>query len=177
MNKFLVAGIAAMVAVSGAANATALVSVDTTDLVYGSFSGSLAKGVTGTAAQLTWRSAGFGWTGNVGLTNGAGEILFDVTTHDDIYTLFAHGSGDARLGTACAGNATVCLVLPSHVPTSLYNAVNTANGGSGICCYGKSDIVVTGSTVPEPAAWTLLIAGFAMTGTALRSRSRNALTA
>lgn len=167
---FRVVYAAAALAVASQASAATLVSVFTTDDVYGSFFGTISNSAVGSAATLQWRSAGYGWAGNIGLTDSGGTILFNITTSGDVYQLFAAGSGNGLVGASCAGNATACLALPNNVWTSLYSTVSSANGGAGICC-GGSDIWVKGTTaVPEPASWALMIAGFGMVGGAMRRR-------
>jgi hypothetical protein len=156
------------------AAAATLVSVDATDQIWGNFSGSIAQGATGGAATLSWKTAGYYWAGNIGLTGSDGKIKFNITTNnDDVYTLFSAGSGNSLIGSTCAGNASGCVTLTSGVPSSLLGAINSVNGGYGICC-GGSDLIVNADvsgSVPEPASWVLLIAGFGLTGAAMRRRA------
>ena len=49
--------------------------------------------------------------------------------------------------------------------------VASFNDPWGANVYGLNELRVEGATVPEPAAWTLMIAGFGMVGVAARRRS------
>jgi hypothetical protein len=157
--------------------AAPVINVETTDQIYGSYSGSVLSGAVGAAATLTWRSAGYYWGGDIGLTDAFGTIVADITTNfDDTYHLYAAGSGFATLGSSCvAGAHTECVAL-SGTAQSLLPEVNALNGGSGICC-GASDIVIVGeaSDVPEPGS--MLLAGTAIAGLLVSSRRRNAAVA
>lgn len=115
-----------------AANATPLDTVNTTDDIYGGFSGSIDSSATGSAAELTWKSAGYYWTGDIDLTTASGKIIADINTNDnDTYTLYGENSGYATIGTDCVdGGGTVCVVA-TGAPQSLYSAVNSVNGGEG----------------------------------------------
>lgn len=125
------------------ANAESLFTVNTTDDIYGPFSGSLTgTPSTGSSSSLTWSSAGYGWGGSIGLTDGSGVIVGIITTaSNDIYVLSTKGGGNPLIGQSCASNATVCVALTPGATQSLYNAVNSVNGGNGICC-GGSDILL-----------------------------------
>ena len=75
-------------------------------------------------------------------------------------------------GVFAGGGATI------HTPLTLAAGSNTLTfrcdgvaQGTGDEAWGIRALTVTGATVPEPAAWALLIAGFVMTGTAVRRRS------
>jgi hypothetical protein len=138
MKKFLVATVLVAVA-SIPANAGPMVTVTTTDNIYGPFSGSIAQGATGAAATLSWHSAGFGWNGSIGLTQN-GLVVADIQTSGDNYVLYAPGSANAAIGNPCTD--TECLAITNNVPTSLYSTISAANGGSGICC-GSSDVPAT----------------------------------
>jgi hypothetical protein len=171
--KVLVPGLVAML--SGPAMAGSLLTVDVTDDIYGDQSVTLwPNGMQ----SVTWMSAGFFWSGNIGLTDDAGIILYDIeTNHDDVYTLFAPPSGYSSIGTPCLASDTfACVVLSG--PTSLYSAINAMNGGSGICC-GGSDLVVTPGpgvdVVPEPASWAMMVGGFGLIGGMMRGRRKTAV--
>jgi hypothetical protein len=176
---------AATLGLGGRASAADLISVNVTDdiyeFVYGNFSGAIDSAATGAAAELSWHSAGFNWTGNIELTDAAGVAAFDIQTNgDDLYTLFAPASGNANIGTICvAGPTRGCVVLTPGVPTSLFGAIGSLNSGLGICCSAGSDIVVTSLAggVPEPAAWALMLAGFGGIGAMIRRRRAQPLPA
>ena len=142
------------------ASASALITVNVTDDVYGSFSGSIQQGATGAAATLSWMSAGYYWAGDIDLTNGAGIINADIrTNNDDTYTLFAPGSGYPTLGSMCVSGGSTACVIATGLPQSLFLDVSAMNGGPGICC-GGSDIVVTdNASIPEPASMSLMVIG------------------
>ena len=160
---------------SAPAIAGSLLTVDVTDDIYGDQSVTLWPNGT---QSVSWYSAGFGWYGNIELTDDAGIVLYDIQTHfDDHYTLFAQPSGDFLIGTPClASETSTCVVLSG--PTSLYGAIASMNGGVGICC-GHSDVVVTPGpgvdVVPEPASWAMMVGGFGLSGGALRNRRHRAV--
>jgi hypothetical protein len=114
-NLFLAA--ACVIAVGVQAKAAPLVTVTTTDDIYGSFSGSIAQGATGADAMLNWSSAGSFWTGSIGLTEN-GIVVADIQTNaDDIYVLYTLGSGDAAIGSPCT--STECVEITNNVQISL----------------------------------------------------------
>ena len=70
------------------------------------------------------------------------------------------------------GEATI------HTPLTLAAGTNTLTfrydgdaQGLGDEAWGIRALTVTGATVPEPAAWALLVAGFGLVGSAVRRRS------
>ena len=171
MKKIILAALAASFAVP--ALAAPIITVNTTDDIYGSFNGSIQQGAVGAAATLSWKSAGYYWGGSIGLTDAGGTTLYQITTNfDDTYNLFAAGSGNAAIGTSCSGNNSACVVVPVGQQVSLYSTINSLNGGSGICC-GGSNVFVTNAVsgaVPEPASWAMMVGGFGLMGAALRRK-------
>jgi hypothetical protein len=168
---FLAATAAALLGFAGQANATQQLAVNVTDDIYGNFAGAIS--VPGPDFILDWHSAGWGATGDIDLTDGSGTVLDHIAlfASDEFLLTGPEVLIDPVIGSTCVADAsTVCVALTPHVPTSLYNAVNTLNGGQGICC-GSSDIVVTlGSAVPEPGAWAIVTLGFGAIGFGLRRR-------
>lgn len=159
MRKFILA----MFAFAGIATiaSASSITVNVTDDIYGNFNGSIADGATGAAAELSWQSAGYFWSGDIDLTDGSNNIIADINTAaNDQYTLYALGSGYSTLGSSCVSDSSTACVVATGAPQSLYAAVNSLNGGQGICC-GGSDIVVTvtGLATPEPGSILLLGAG------------------
>ena len=53
-----------------------------------------------------------------------------------------------------------------------YTAISLQNAPSGQDGFGFDDLIIGNSMVPEPADWIMLIAGFGVTGAALRFRRR-----
>ena len=154
-----------------------IITVDVTDDVYGSFSGSIDSAATGSDASLNWLSAGFFWGGNIGLTDASGIIQFNITTNnDDHYFLNAAASGDALIGQDCAtSGSTRCVTLVPNL--SLNGTIGDINGQGFICC-GGSDIVLDAAptAAPEPASWALMLGGFGLVGGAMRSRRKAAVS-
>lgn len=137
--KYLVACMAAAVLPSVAsAQATTLWSITTTDSVYIDFSGSISGDLaTGSASTLNWMSAGYNWSGTIGLTDSSGRILAVISTNaDDTYTLSTKGGPSALIGQTCSGNATACLTVVPGTTQSLYSTVDSVNGGQGIFAGG-----------------------------------------
>ena len=124
-------------------NVKADVTIESIDQIYGNYSGTVLSGSTGSAATLTWQTAGyFIVNSDIMLTNSAGIIVADVFTNSDVYTLYAQGSGRTALGLPCTSNSTTVCVLATGTRQSLLSAIDTLNGGLGICC-GLSDLFIT----------------------------------
>jgi hypothetical protein len=98
---------------------------------YGSYSSSL-YGTTsaGTSSTLSWQTAGYHWTGTIGLTNAQGKLLALITTTNDNYSLATKGANGFTVGSNCT--ATQCVVVNPGTTQSLLAAVNAANGSRGI---------------------------------------------
>ncbi len=101
---------------------------------------------------------------------GVGNFFFTAGGPSQPYN-FAYGNGAINASFAApfvVGNNTISVIVNNN------NAgINTGNGG---LTGGPSNLDFTGTisftdaAVPEPAAWALMIAGFAMTGFAMRRR-------
>ncbi len=118
-----------------------LFNINTFDSIYGSYNETLTGNVSsGSPSTISWQSAGYHWTGSIGLTNTQGQILALITTNaNDVYVLSTKGA-TAMFGKPCAGNATECVVLTPGQTQSLYGAINAANNGRGICCTTSSSV-------------------------------------
>ncbi|WP_168190871.1 autotransporter outer membrane beta-barrel domain-containing protein [Aquitalea aquatilis] len=127
------AAVGSMLAVPAFATPTGpmLWTINANDGNYGSYSSSL-YGTTsaGTSSTLSWQTAGYFWSGTIGLTNAQGKLLALITTSSDNYSLVTKGANGFRVGSSCT--ATQCVVVNPGTTQSLLAAVNSANGGSGI---------------------------------------------
>ncbi len=81
-------------------------------------------------------------------------------------------------GSFAGGEVTI------HAPLALAAGANTLGfrydgtpQGLGDEAWGIRALTVTGGTIPEPAAWALLVVGFAVTGLAARRRGTVSLAA
>ena len=158
------------------------VTVNAFDDIYGAFNGQILFGSTGSAATYSWNTAGFFWSGNIELTNSAGAVLYDINTNaDDLYTLYAPGSGDALLGTLCVGGGSVaCVVIQDNIPISLYATINSLNGGQGVCCDFNGvtpTVTAAAASTPLPAALPLFATGLGALGLLGWRRKRKAQAA
>lgn len=106
--------------------------------------------------------------GITGTFNGAaitGPTLASFGNYFITGPTFVDGSG-LRFNTTATSN--VSLFYDSNARSYRVNAINL----------GRSSLVTaTSAAVPEPGTWALLIAGFGLTGFALRRRTRQAATA
>jgi hypothetical protein len=83
---------------------------------YGSYSSSL-YGTTsaGTSSTLSWQTAGYHWTGTIGLTNAQGKLLALITTTNDNYSLATKGAnGFTVVATAPQRNALWSIRVPHN---------------------------------------------------------------
>ena len=120
--------------------------------------------------------------------HGAGvqdTLIFDFATPVSFDGLYASGAGigtvdyDLYLGGTFV--ATSASIVTSGTPTFIGNSYTgladevRINAYNGYSVY--DDVTFDGGTVPEPAAWALMIAGFGLVGTTLRRRRDVAVAA
>ncbi|HEY7901172.1 MAG TPA: PEPxxWA-CTERM sorting domain-containing protein [Caulobacteraceae bacterium] len=145
-----------------------------TDLVGGAFYGSLCNPGQGNCVDLD------GSTGNGNNPAGVLESIASFAAHT--YTLTFDLAGNQRgapsqttdiyLGSQLVGAIT----LASGDPWATHTLTFTGSGNLAFVEVGPSDNQgnvldnVTLSAVPEPAAWALMLAGFAGLGAAMRRR-------
>jgi len=104
------------------------------------------------------------FSGSFGLGGGGTDAVFLAgagATYSTANVVF-FGGGEATIHTP--------LTLAAGTNTLTFRYSGDAQG-TGDEAWGIRALTVTGATVPEPAAWGLLIAGFVMTGAAVRRRS------
>ncbi len=87
-----------------------------------------------------------------------GNLVLDIVVSDQ--DLVTNGDGNGYFQADYTGVVT----------TRAYDNGFQASGGGGL-------VTAFGSTVPEPASWALMIAGFGMTGAAVRRRRTAAVAA
>ncbi|WP_243445867.1 PEPxxWA-CTERM sorting domain-containing protein [Polymorphobacter arshaanensis] len=115
------------------------------------------------AAQTTHLAAlGFAWDGNwnnvekISGLSGSHSVDFATMLHGISYVAFHFGNG-----VGGPGNATAFYKLDAGTATDVialnYNASSNA-------------VLYSTGTVPEPASWALMIAGFGIVGMGLRRR-------
>lgn len=103
------------------------------------------------------------------LADSAGEVL---AVNDD--TFFLDSNIELQLA---AGSYQLVLTGFANFPNGPnladgFSMNDSYNGGIWTVAFTGVDSATAAAAVPEPASWALLIAGFAMTGTAMRRRSR-----
>jgi len=142
--------------VAGSAAHAATFTINAIDSVYGVFHGTTSCDVNA-PSSFTWNSAGYFWVGNIALTSG-GNVIADIVSSDDSYTLF---TGDSTIGLPSTASAAIEMVYGQTV--SLYSTINDLNGGSGICCdnNGYTPQITWGPAAPAPLAGTGLLSAFA----------------
>lgn len=164
--KRLALGILACAAMAGSAAASTFV-VNAYDDIYGPFHGAVSS-----PGSFSWETAGFGWFGSIDLTEG-GLVIADIVTGDDYYTLYTN---DTAIGAPCAASA--CIAVTNGETVSLYDTINSLNGGLGVCCdFNGLTPEVTVNPVPEPATWVLMLMGVGGLGVTLRRRRMEAALA
>ena len=114
---------------------------------YGLFSGSLTGDITsGSASQLSFNSAGYYWSGSIGLTNTDDKILGILETPGtDAYTFSTKGFGSPFFGLTCASSgASACVTITPGISQSLKATITLLNSGRGICCdfLGPTDMTL-----------------------------------
>ncbi|WP_243445868.1 PEPxxWA-CTERM sorting domain-containing protein [Polymorphobacter arshaanensis] len=105
---------------------------------------------------------GFAWNGNwnavekISGLGGSHSVDFATMLHGISYVAFHFGNG-----TGGPGNVTAFYMIDAGASTDVltlnYNASSNA-------------VLYSTGTVPEPASWALMIAGFGMVGAGLRRR-------
>jgi hypothetical protein len=109
---------------------------------------------------------------------GTGSGTLSIPTR--LYVL----SGSAGLSLAGEGGADIFdfltppisdmtqhFVVHSTFVYALYQFQDIATTAGGLSFYAASNVTFANGAIPEPAAWTLMIAGFGLIGTALRRRA------
>jgi len=144
------------------------------------------------------QSAGL-WSGTVKLrVEGTGfsagpqinDAFYDVGTQTLNTGYYALGFGTSPLAPFTPSNNIQNFLVnpvPAFSASSVYTfLVNTGTAAPSTLYFGVTDgqysdnggqYRITISNVPEPASWALLIAGFGLTGAALRRRRQVAITA
>lgn len=129
-------------------------------------------------AQKAGLSAiGFNWDGNfstiekIASLEGSHTADFATILNGISYVGFHFGGGQGG-----PGNATAFYKLDAGVNLDTLHLNYNASSGAVLYSTGAAPIP-TDSTVPEPAAWMLLIAGFGLVGASMRRRSIIVVTA
>lgn len=133
------------------------------DNVYQGYSGTISDGST-----ISWMTASYNWSGDIGLVFN-GVVIGDVVTGDDFYTLYTAGTGDSMIGGACT--ATSCISVTNGETVSLYATISSHDGMGNVCCDYNGftpEITISGLPVPEPAVLPLFSVALASLGFALR---------
>ena len=122
---------------------------------------------------------------NGALTQRGSELLLKVSDIDNYHNGSPEGS--AAAGRQRWGDYSAVSLDPTNDNTfwvfgefarEYNNAAGGHPGGSGFSRWGTYIAAVDGGTeVPEPSVWAMLIAGFGLTGAAMRRQRRSAQTA
>ena len=106
------------------------------------------------------------------VTATAQNLFFDYDTPNNGYLLFQVSFGDAtRYWCNAAGVGTsTCFQGATVTPQSIGDPSLQVEARSGV------QIIATAGGVPEPAAWALMLAGFGLTGAAMRRRAKVRVT-
>lgn len=159
---------AAMIAANPAAAATVCATTDIAPNALdcsGFYDGNLLNGSPAdiTAQQTALADLGFSWDGNFNTVekveglNGADTVDFDTLLTGISYVAFHFGNG--QLGP---GNATAFYKIDAG--SGLDEIQLAYNASSNAVLYGTTGVI------PEPATWAMMIAGFGLTGAAMRRR-------
>jgi hypothetical protein len=161
-------------------------------------SGSYVSGVTSTAVidGFTNLNFGNGWHGGAG--ESTGTITFDLGgtySLDRVFLFWMNGGGDNNIANFAidvsgdAGFSSFTTVASFGMPSAPVNRIDFTSLGvgqyvrlswtglqglyPGLNEFVAGGVAVTGG-VPEPASWAMLIAGFGLTGAAMRRRRAGA---
>ena len=105
----------------------------------------------------------------------AASIITVISTNIPYAITFSWSPDNAVMVLATAGTSNSCMhfvetfcAFVSDLATGTPNFVEQSPAGGGGWIAGR----ITGGVIPEPASWALMIAGFGLTGSALRRRAR-----
>lgn len=181
MKRLLIAPVLALAAIQGQRACAGIVTIDFDAVPYGADIDSFyaAKGVV---------FAGFTAVSGYGETSEP-NLAFNALEFASVDTSFGFNSLSFTAGFFSVGTINIYSETGGSgiLLASLTGALGDANAfvpytiafsgaahsftlAGEVGSLGIDDLVFAG--VPEPASWSLIIAGFAMTGTALRRRSR-----
>ena len=147
----------------------------------GFYSGNLLSGSPADIiAQKTGLAAiGFTWDGNFGniekiASLGGSHIAdFDKLLNGISFVGFHFGNGQGG-----PGNATAFYKLDAGVNLDTLHLSYNASSGAVLYSTGRAvEVNPVDSTVPEPASWMLMIAGFGLIGATMRRKSGTSATA
>jgi hypothetical protein len=108
-------------------------------------------------------------------TNSSGLIENVLSTNNDNYSWSWNSTQNSLIGTqAVASTMNRVELLNNGVLTGYMDEINAMNGGRGFCCSTATavlNIATAGSSaVPEPASYTMVLAGLGLMGFMLRRR-------
>ncbi len=144
-------------------------------------------------SQITGWTVKFNYNGNIELLSGTAavdesfgssntllatptELKFDFTRGPGVGSQFELGTGSRFIFFTARGNEIIGPANTAQITTFYINpSVNALAGGFNLP--GSGYQLIGTAAVPEPASWAMLIAGFGLTGAAMRRRARVAATA
>lgn len=109
--------------------------------------------------------------GNVIFSN-----LYGATITGGTFGFFQGGALDISIASLplLVGNNSFTFSYDSPSGTALGGSGGHAGPqGTGDEAFGISNVLLTGTAVPEPASWALMLVGFGIVGSAMRGRQRN----